>query len=379
MSRLPGKRAWPVLRGLRRGDAPELPDWKGIYYLLEAEGLDCWLVNARDVKNLPGRAKTDTLDSIWLAKVAERGMCSPSLVHPEPIRRLRNLTRYRRALVADRGREMQRAEKLLEDAQIKISSVLTEVHGVSGRAMMEALIAGKRDPHTLARLARGRAKVKTAQLQEALRGFFTDHHAVMLRMMLDNIDRMSAQITALDGRIQEAVAPFSDRVDRLVDLPRVDRVAAAELIGEIGVDASRFPTAAHLVSWAKFCPQTHQSAGKTKRKGRGKGNPWLGGTLGRIVFGLSRTDTFLGTRYRRLAKRRGKQKAIVALGNSVLTVVYHLLADPEARFDDLGPGFYESRINTNRRARNLATQLQAITGQKIVIRDGKAVIVESAA
>ena len=155
----------PLLtRGLRRGDAPGLPDWKGIYYLLEAEGLDCWLVNARDVKNLPGRAKTDTLDSIWLAKVAERGMCSPSLVHPEPIRRLRDLTRYRRALVADRGREMQRAEKLLEDAQIKISSVLTEVHGVSGRAMMEALIAGKRDPHTLARLARGRAKVKTAQL-----------------------------------------------------------------------------------------------------------------------------------------------------------------------------------------------------------------------
>ena len=353
--------------------------WKGIYYLLEAEGLDCWLVNARDVKNLPGRAKTDTLDSIWLAKVAERGMCSPSLVHPEPIRRLRNLTRYRRALVADRGREMQRAEKLLEDAQIKISSVLTEVHGVSGRAMMEALIAGKRDPHTLARLARGRAKVKTAQLEEALRGFFTDHHAVMLRMMLDNIDRMSAQITALDGRIQGAVAPFSDRVDRLVDLPGVDRVAAAELIGEIGVDTSRFPTAAHLVSWAKFCPHTHQSAGKTKRKGRGKGNPWLGGTLGRIVFGLSRTDTFLGTRYRRLAKRRGKQKAIVALGNSVLTVVYHLLADPQARFDDLGPGFYESRINTNRRARNLATQLQAITGQKIVIRDGKAVIAESAA
>ena len=379
MSRLPGKRARPVLRGPRRGDASGLPDWKGIYYLLEAEGLDCWLVNARDVKNLPGRAKTDTLDSIWLAKVAERGMCSPSLVHPEPIRRLRDLTRYRRALVADRGREMQRAEKLLEDAQIKISSVLTEVHGVSGRAMMEALIAGKRDPHTLARLARGRAKVKTAQLEEALRGFFTDHHAVMLRMMLDNIDRMSAQITALDGRIEEAVAPFSDRVDRLVDLPGVDRVAAAELIGEIGVDTSRFPTAAHLVSWAKFCPQTHQSAGKTKRKGRGKGNPWLGGTLGRIVFGLSRTDTFLGTRYRRLAKRRGKQKAIVALGNSVLTVVYHLLADPEARFDDLGPGFYESRINTNRRARNLATQLQAITGQKIVIRDGKAVIAESAA
>jgi hypothetical protein len=199
----------------------------------------------------------------------------------------------------------------------------------------------------------------------------------MLRMMLDNIDRMSAQITALDGRIAEAVALSPIGWTDWLTCPG-STTAAAELIGEIGVDTSRFPTAAHLRR-AKFCPQTHQSAGKTKRKGRGKGNPWLGGTLGRIVFGLSRTDTFLGTRYRRLAKRRGKQKAIVALGNSVLTVVYHLLADPKARFDDLGPGFYESRINTNRRARNLATQLQAITGQKIVIRDGKAVIAESAA
>jgi transposase len=353
--------------------------WKGIYYLLEAEGLGCWLVNARDVKNLPGRAKTDKLDSVWLAKVAERGMCSPSLVHPEPIRRLRDLTRYRRALAQDRTREQQRVEKLLEDAQIKISSVLTDIHGVSGRAMMEALIAGKRDPHTLAKLAKGTARNKTGRLEEALRGFFTGHHAVILQMMLDNIDRISAQISALDSRIEEAIAPFCDQVDQLVDLPGVDRVAAAELIGEIGVDMSRFPTAPHLVSWAKFCPQTHQSAGKTKHKGRGKGNPWLGGTLGRIVFGLSRTETFLGTRYRRLAKRRGKQKAIVALGNSVLTVVYHLLADPQARFNDLGPGFYESRINTNRRARNLATQLQAITGQHIIIRDGKAVIAQSAA
>jgi transposase len=183
--------------------------WKGVYYLLEAEGFDCWLVNARDVKNLPGRAKTDTLDSVWLAKVAERGMCSPSLVHPPEIRRLRDLTRYRRALVGDRSREMQRAEKLLEDAQIKISAVLSEVHGVSGRQMMEALIAGRRDPRTLAKLARGRAKAKTEQLEEALRGFFTEHHAVMLRMMLDNIDRVSAQIAALDARIEEAVAPFS--------------------------------------------------------------------------------------------------------------------------------------------------------------------------
>jgi transposase len=353
--------------------------WKGVYYLLEAEGFDPWLVNARDVKNTPGRAKTDKLDAVWLAKVAERGMCRPSLVHPPGIRRLRDLTRYRRALVGDRSRERQRVEKLLEDAQIKIGTVLTDIHGVSGRAMMEALIAGKRDPRTLAKLAKGRARVKTDHLQEALRGFFTDHHATMLRMMLDNTDRIGAQIAELDREIEAAIAPFSAQAAQLCDMTGVDRVAAAELIGEIGVDMSRFPTPQHLVSWAKFCPQTHESAGRSKHKGRGKGNPWIAGTVGRIVFGVSRTDTFLGERYRRLARRRGKPKAMVATGNSVLIAVWHLLVDPDAVFCDLGPCHYESRINKERRARNLATQLQALTGQKIIIRDGKAVIVESEA
>jgi transposase len=349
--------------------------WKGVYYLLEAEGFDCWLVNAREVKNVPGRAKTDRADAVWLAKVAERGMCRPSLVHPPPIRRLRDLTRYRRALVSDRSREMQRVEKLLEDAQIKISSVLSDIHGVSGRAMMEALIAGQRDPWSLARLAKGNARKKTDRLEEALRGFFTDHHATILQMMLDNIDRISAQIAALDARIAETIGPFSCQAAQLDDIPGVDTVAAAELIAEIGVDKARFPTAAHLVSWAKFCPQTHQSAGKS----RSKGNPWLAGTLGRIVFSALHTDTFLGARYRRLARRRGKPKAIVAVGNSVLTVVYHLPSDADLSFCELGPAHYESRINKHRRARDLATQLQALTGQHIVIRDGKAIITDAAA
>jgi transposase len=353
--------------------------WKGVYYLLEAEGFDSWLVNAREVKNVPGRAKTDRADAVWLAKVAERGRCRPSLVQPPEIRRLRDLTRYRRALVQDRTRERQRVEKLLEDAQIKISAVLSDLHGVTGRAMMDALIAGQRDPRMLARLAKGHARTKTGQLEEALRGLVTDHHATIGQMMLDNNDRISAQITALDARIQEAIGPFSPQVARLADIPGVDSVAAAELIGEIGVDMTRFPSAAHLVSWAKFCPQTHQSAGKSRSKGRGNGNPWLAGTLGRIAFANGRSDTFLGARYQRLARRRGKQKTLVATGNSILTVVYHLLSDPDARFCDLGPGYYESRISKHRRARDLATQLQALTGQHIVIHDGKAVITDTAA
>lgn len=353
--------------------------WKGVYYLLEAEGFDCWLVNAREVKNVPGRAKTDRADAIWLAKVVERGMCRPSLVQPPEIRRLRDLTRYRRALVQDRTREQQRVEKLLEDAQIKISSVLSDLHGVSGRAMMDALIAGERDPRTLARLAKSGARKKTEQLEEALRGFFTDHHATILKMMLDNSDRIGAQIAALDAKIEDALRPFFRQAARLSGIVGVNTVAAAELIAETGVDMTRFPSAAHLVSWAKFSPQTHQSAGKSMSKGRGRGNPWLAGTLGRIVFANSRADTFLGARYRRLARRRGKPKAIVATGNSVLTVLYHLLSDPDTEFCDLGPGYYDSRINKHRRARDLATQLQALTGQRIAIRDGKAVVTDIAA
>jgi transposase len=175
-------RSWGVTRVVMESTSAY---WKGVFYLLEAEGFDCWLVNAREVKHLPGRPKTDKADAVWLAKVAERGLCRPSLVHPRPIRQLRDLTRYRRALIQDRTREMQRVEKLLEDAQIKLSSVISDILGVSGRAMLEALIAGQRDPKVLAQLAHRRMRAKLSVLEEALRGFFTDHHAAILRMMLD--------------------------------------------------------------------------------------------------------------------------------------------------------------------------------------------------
>lgn len=353
--------------------------WKGAYFLLEAHGFQCWVVNAREVKNVPGRPKTDKIDAIWLAKLAERGMLRPSLVHPKPVRQLRDLTRYRRSLMRDRTRERQRAEKLLDDAQIKLGTVLRDPFGKSGRAIMDALIAGQRNPKALAALAKGNARNKMAALEEAVRGLFTEHHARILALMLDNNDRLTAQIARLDALIEEAVTPFGQQLAQLTEIHGIGTVAAQELLAEIGADMSRFPTAAHLVSWAKFCPQTHESAGTRRSKGHGKGNPWLAATLGNSVAVIARSDTFLGARYRRLARRRGKQKAIVAVGNSLLTHIWHLLSNPQAHYTDLGADHYQAKINKERRARDLARALQAVTGQTILVRDGKIVIAEPAA
>ena len=310
--------------------------WKPVFYLLEAEGFACWLLNAKHVKNVPGRPKTDKLDAVWLAKVIERGMCSPSLVHPKPIRQLRDLTRYRRSLIRERTREKQRVEKLLEDAQIKLSSVISDIFGVSGREMLGALVAGQRDPKVLAAMARGAMRSKIAVLEEALTGHFEDHHGFLAQAMLEHIDALTAQVEAVGVRIEAMIAPFCHHVERCDEITGVGLTAAQELIAEIGVDVTRFPSAAHLVSWAKFAPIDHNSAGKKRGGSTGKGNPWLAGTLGEIVASVSRTDTFLGERYRRLARRLGKNRAIVAVGNSVLTIIWHLLDNPEARYVDLG-------------------------------------------
>jgi transposase len=304
---------------------------------------------------------------VWLAKVVERGMCRPSFVPPQPIRRLRDLTRYRRTLIRERTREKQRVEKLLEDAQIKLSSVASDIFGVSGRQMLQAMIGGQRDPKVLAQLARASMRAKLRQLEEALTGHFDNHHAFLCRMMLERIDELSSRIQELTAHIDQQVAPFAAQVAQLDAVTGVGGVCAQELIAEIGVDMAVFPTASHLVAWAKFAPQANTSAGKAKTAATGKGNPWLAATLGEIAVTAGRTSTFLGERYRRIAKRRGKKRALVAVGNSILTIVWHLLADTQVRYFDLGPDFYQSHSNPHRQERNLIRQLQQLTGKTVTL------------
>ena len=256
--------------------------WKPVFYLLEAAGFEAWLVNARDVKHLPGRPKTDKLDAVWLCKVAERQMIRPSFVPPPVFRRLRDVTRYRADLVAVRTAEKQRAEKLLEDAQIKLSVVASDIFGVSGRQMLAALIGGERDPKALAQMARAAMRGKVTALQEAFTGYFTDHHAFLLHRMLARVDAIDADIAALDGKIEEMIAAFAAAAaQRLDEIPGINATAACMILAEIGIDMGRFPTAGHLVSWAKFAPGVKESAGKKKGKNTtGHGNSYLARVLG---------------------------------------------------------------------------------------------------
>jgi transposase len=358
--------------------------WRIWYVILEAAGLKVQLVNARTVKNVPGRAKTDKNDAVWLAKLTERGMLRPSFVPPPQIRRLREFTRLRAALVAERSRHWARMEKLLERALIKISDVISTLETKSARDMIEALIAGQRSPQVLAGLARGRLTVKRTQLTEALTGRFEDHHGEIARILLDQIDALTSQIGQLDTRAGELIAeipaawgtdadgttgpgagagpdaPVLPAVARLDEIAGCGIIAARAVIAEIGLDMTVFGTPARLVSWAKRCPQTRQSGAKTSHGKPGKGNPWLGGILGEIAASAARTDTFLGQRYRRIAKRRGKRKAQAAIARSILVIIYHLLASPETRYHDLGPDYYDTRTDRDRKIRNHIRQLQAL-------------------
>ncbi len=340
--------------------------WKPPFYLLE-DDIECWVVNARDVKNVPGRPKTDKLDAVWLCKLAERGMLRPSFIPSRAGRQLRDLTRYRRTLTQERTREKQRAEKLLE-AQVKLSSVISDIFGAPGRDMLAALIAGQRDPHVLADLARKRMRAKISVLRQALTGHFTGHHAFLLGLMLGRVDALTAQIDQLTTRIEKAIAPFARQVAQLDEIPGIGVTTAQEILAETGTDMSRFPTPGHLVSWAKFAPKARQSAGRSKAAATGKGNPWLGGTIGEAAISAARTSTFLAARYKRVVKRRGKKRALVAVGNSILAIVWHLLSDPDAHFTDLGPDWHD-RLAPQRRKRQLITELERLSGQKVTLTD----------
>jgi transposase len=358
--------------------------WRIWFYLLEAAGLDVQLVKANDVKQAPGRPKTDKLDAVWLAKLTERGMLRPSFVPPAEIRALRDYARLRTDLTRERTRYWQRLEKLLEDALIKVSAVASHLDTLSARDMVEALIAGERDPQVLAGLARGRMRVKHAALVQALTGRFDTHHGELARMLLDQIDALTAQIGTLTTRIEELIAaipaaqgvdpdgttgpaaglgegaPALPAIDRLDEITGIGRGAAQAIIAEVGLDMTRFPTPGHLVSWAKLSPRTIQSGAKSKAGRTGNGNPYLKAALGEAAATAARTDTFLGERYRRIARRRGKLKALVAVARSILVIIWHLLGNRAARFRDLGSGYYASRIDKNRKTRNHIRQLEAL-------------------
>jgi transposase len=335
--------------------------WKPVYFTLARRGLECLLYNSRAVKAQPGRPKTDRADAAWLAKITENGWVRSSFVPPEEIRVLRAHTRYRRQLVQARTAQHARTEKLLEAGHLKLSSVISKLHGASGRDMMNALVAGERDPRVLAQLARGRMRPKIALLEEALDcSFFTPALAGLLGQMLDLTDQYTAQIAALDAVIADLCAPFQDQIARLDQADGIGRRNAEDIIAETGVDMTVFPTARHLVSWAKLCPQVRESAGRRKgRNATGDGNAYLSAAISETVMGALRTSSFLAARYKRLVKRMPKKKALVATGNTVLTIIWHLLNDPDATYHDLGADYYERR-NPERQARNHVRQLRRL-------------------
>ena len=336
--------------------------WRPIYNLLEGH-FTLVLVNAQQVKAVPGR-KTDVKDSEWLADLLRHGLLRASFVPDPPQRELRELTRYRTALGQERARAVNRLHKTLEGANIKLAAVASDVLGVSGRQMLEALVAGSTDPAALAELAQGRLREKLPQLEQALTGRVGPHHRFLLAEQLALIDALDASIERLNAEIAERVRPFEAVVERLTTIPGVGRRIAEIILAEVGVTVSRFATPAQLASWAGLCPGQHESAGK-RRSGRiRKGNPWLRAALVEAAQAAGRTKTYLGAQYHRLAARRGRKKAAVAVAHSLLVIVYHLLARGTV-YQDLGVGYFEER-DRRRAERRLVGRLEAL-GYKVTL------------
>jgi transposase len=358
--------------------------WRIWFFVLEACGLAVQLVNASQAKSLPGRPKTDKLDAQWLARLTEMGLLRASFVPPKAVRDLRDYTRARARLTQERTRCWQRLEKLLESALVKLSSVASKLTTVSAQDMIKAMIAGQRDPKVLAALARTGMKARHDELVEALDGMFDDHHGELAALLLDQIAVLDGKISQLNARIEQTVAviPAAWGINadgttgpeagtgpdaavlpvaaRLAEIPGVSPMLARAIIAETGLDMARFPTAGHLVSWAGLCPSARQSGTRTRAGKKGQGNSYLRASLGQAAIGAARTATFPGERYHRIARRRGKAKAQVAVARSILVIIWHLLSNPEARYTDLGPGYYQGRLDIGRKLRNHIRQIQAL-------------------
>lgn len=315
--------------------------WKPVYYLLESE-FEVILANPGHIKNVPGR-KTDIKDAEWIAQLLECGLLRASFVPPPEIRDLRDLTRYRKTLVEQRTQEVLRLHGVLQRAGIKLSSVASNVMGVSGRAMIESLIAGERDPQAIADLAKGQLRGKLGPLQRALEGYFREHHALLLRQILAHIDFLEGQIAQLSQEIERQLEPFQRPIERLKTIPGWQQRTVQVVIAEIGVDMERFPTEGNLCNWAGVCPGNNQSAGKRKPQRVGKRGHWLKSALNEAAWAAVRKgDSYLSAQFHHLAKRIGKPKAIMAVMHSMLGIAYHLLRE-EVTYNDLGPNFFVVR------------------------------------
>jgi transposase len=324
--------------------------WKPVYYALEGE-FELLLVNAAHVKQVPGR-KTDTKDAAWLCQLLECGLLRASFVPPKPIRELRDLTRYRKTLIRDRASEANRLHKVLEDAGVKLSSVASNVLGVSGRLMLEALCQGTNDPEVLAELARGRLRSKLPALRRALESRFRDHHAFLVTQILAHLDYLDEAIDACSTRIEEEIAPFAAALKLLESIPGVGRRNGEVIIAEIGPDMSAFPSSRHLASWAKLSPGNNESAGKRKTGSTGKGSPWLRSALVESALAATRTHGYLRARYWRVRQRRGHHRAVIAVAHAILEIAYQMLTRGEL-YRELGEHFYERRDSQRAKDRHL--------------------------
>lgn len=332
--------------------------WKPFYYLLEDGPFEVMLVNAHDAKNLPGR-KTDVSDAAWLAQLSAHGLLRASFVPPPPIRELRDLTRTRTAITRERTREAQRLEKILEDAGIKLSVVAADITGMSGRAILAAMVAGERDPAVLADLSVRQLRAKIPALTQALQGRFTDHHAFLVDLHCKLIDQHTAAIDTLTGRIEEAMIPFRAARDLIASIPGIGVPTADVIIAETGADMTVFPTPGQLASWAGVCPGHHESAGRKKSSKTRPGDRWLKGALGAAALSIARhPGTFLHVKYQRLAKSRGKAKAVVAIEHTLLTLVWTMLTTG-SYYTEPGPDYY-TRRNPERAKNHAIRQLEAL-------------------